>query len=96
MVLEAGTRLGPYEILELRGKGNMGEVYRARDPRFGREVVIRKRLDYKRIRVDDPDGEYRVLLPGEPGYESADLEVESGWVRLWQPPGSSAAKPNDG
>ena len=47
--------------------------------------VARKRLDYKRVRVDDPGGEYRVLLPGEPGYESADLEIESGWVRLWQP-----------
>lgn len=45
--------------------------------------VARKRLEYKRVRVDDPDGEYRVLLPGEPGYETADLEVESGWVRLW-------------
>lgn len=49
-------------------------------------AVARRRLDYQRVRVDDPDGEYRVLLPGEPGYETAELEVESGWVRLWQPP----------
>ena len=48
-------------------------------------AVARKRLDYKRVRVDDPEGEYRVVLPGEPGYETADLEVESGWVRLWEP-----------
>lgn len=41
------------------------------------------RLDYKRVRVEDPQGEYRILLPGEPGYETAELEVESGWVRLW-------------
>ena len=47
--------------------------------------VARKRLEYKRVRVDDPEGEYHVLLPGEPGYDSADLEVESGWVRLWEP-----------
>ena len=48
--------------------------------------VARKRLGYERVRVDDPKGAYRVLLPGEPGYETADLEVESGWVRLWEPP----------
>ena len=49
-------------------------------------AVARKRLEYKRVRVDDPDGAYRVVLPGEAGYETADLEVESGWVRLWEPP----------
>ncbi|MEM7275219.1 MAG: NUDIX hydrolase [Actinomycetota bacterium] len=48
-------------------------------------AVARRRLPYQRVRVDDPEGEYRVLLPGEPGYEAADLEVESGWVRLWEP-----------
>ena len=42
--------------------------------------------DWSKPRVDDPKGAYRVLLPGEPGYETADLEVESGWVRLWEPP----------
>ncbi len=47
-------------------------------------AAARKRLPYKRVRVDDPDGEYRVVLPGEAGYEHADLEVESGWVRLWE------------
>ncbi len=47
-------------------------------------AVARKRLPYKRVRVDDPDGEYRVVLPGEVGYEDADLEIESGWVRLWE------------
>lgn len=36
----------------------------------------------RRVRVDDPDGEYRVLLPEDDGYETADLEVEHGWVRL--------------
>ncbi len=47
-------------------------------------AVARKRLPYKRVRVDDPDGEYRVVLPGEDGYETAELEIESGWVRLWE------------
>ena len=36
-----GDRLGPYEILALIGKGGMGEVYRARDPRLNRDVAVK-------------------------------------------------------
>jgi len=47
--------------------------------------LARRRHPYRRVRVIDPDGDYRVVLPGDDGYETAEVEVESGWVRLWEP-----------
>ena len=41
MPIAIGSRLGPYEIVSTLGAGGMGEVYRARDPRIGREVAIK-------------------------------------------------------
>jgi serine/threonine protein kinase len=45
MALEAGSKLGHYEILSSLGAGGMGEVYRAKDTKLGREVAIKLLLE---------------------------------------------------
>ena len=46
MTLASGTRFGPYEIVAPIGAGGMGEVYRARDTRLGREVAIKVLVEH--------------------------------------------------
>lgn len=41
MPLAPGSRLGPYEITAAIGAGGMGEVYRAHDPKLGRDVAVK-------------------------------------------------------
>ena len=69
MLLSAGSRLGPYEIVSLLGAGGMGEVYRARDTRLGRDVAIKVlpesfSADAERLRCFEHAGLLR--LPGTP------------------------------
>src|SRR5690348_109158 len=52
MALSVGDKLGPYEILSTLGKGGMGEVYRALDPRMGREVAIKTSPEHFSERFD--------------------------------------------
>ncbi|MFI5181991.1 MAG: protein kinase [Thermoanaerobaculia bacterium] len=54
MGLSAGTKLGPYEIVASLGAGGMGEVYRARDTRLGREVAVK-------VLPDDVAGDPKAL-----------------------------------
>jgi serine/threonine protein kinase len=52
MPLSSGSRLGVYEIVSMIGRGGMGEVYRARDTRLGRDVAIKLLPDTE---AADPD-----------------------------------------
>ena len=52
MSLQPGTRLGSYEVTALIGQGGMGEVYRARDTKLGRDVSLEVLPD---LFADDPE-----------------------------------------
>ena len=58
MSLAAGTKLGPYEVIAPLGAGGMGEVYRARDTRLGREVAVKV---LPADRLSDPDRRARFV-----------------------------------
>src|SRR6476620_11598272 len=57
MAMQPGSRVGGYEITALLGRGGMGEVYRARDTKLGREVAIKILPD---VWVTDPDRRARL------------------------------------
>ncbi len=58
MPLTSGSKLGSYEVTALIGQGGMGEVYRARDRKLGRDVALKVLPD---VFADDPERLARFL-----------------------------------
>jgi serine/threonine protein kinase len=85
MPLAAGDKLGPYEVLALIGKGGMGEVYRAHDPRTGRDVAIKvSAADFQNGSLHEfdvtPDGQRFLLILNSRTEGNAErLTVVSNW-----------------
>ncbi|HEV2114207.1 MAG TPA: hypothetical protein VGR50_08650 [Terriglobales bacterium] len=91
--MNPGTRLGPYEIFAPIGAGGMGEVYRARDTRLGRDVAIKVlpaafANDADRLRRFDgilSDGHtLLVSRPGEVPEKVFRLNINTGERQLWK------------
>lgn len=64
MPLTLGTKLGQYEVVEAIGAGGMGEVYRARDTKLGRDVAIKvlpEEFSQDKERLDRFEREARLL-----------------------------------
>ena len=62
MALDAGTTIGPYEVVGLIGQGGMGEVYRARDTKLDRDVALKVLPE---AFTSDPDRLARFDLPDQ-------------------------------
>jgi Tol biopolymer transport system component len=85
MALSAGARLGPYEIVGLIGAGGMGEVYRARDPRLGREVAVKVlpaafHLDSDRQRRFEREARAAAALNHPNILAVYDIGTDGGWT----------------
>jgi serine/threonine protein kinase len=93
MGLAAKTKLGPYEVVSPLGAGGMGEVYRARDTRLGRDVAVKVLPDSFASDADRLlrfEQEARVLSTlSHPNllaiYESAPKAESTTWSRnIWK------------
>src|SRR5262245_20096456 len=86
MSLSAGARLGAYELLGPLGAGGMGEVYRARDPRLGRQVAIKilpAHLEHDAAALARFEKEARTVAAlNHPGIVTIHSVEESGGVRF--------------
>src|ERR1700693_3597049 len=87
MALTSGTKLGPYEIVAPLGAGGMGEVYRARDSRLGREVAIKVLptsfcRDLDRLRRFEQEARAAILKEEPPDLLAAGQNVPAALDRI--------------
>ncbi len=86
MMLTAGSKLAEYEVLSPIGVGGMGEVYRARDTKLGREVAIKvlpEAFSQDRERLDRFEREARLLASlNHPNVATLHGLEESGGIRF--------------
>ena len=86
MALASGTKLGPYEVQSPLGVGGMGEVYRARDTKLGRDVALKV---LPQTFVNDAERMARFESPGS-------RFIESPKHRLHLRPGRFDRRPRPG